>query len=37
MEEGFNHEIAILKASEKQMREEYESFTVDYNDLKKNL
>ena len=37
MEEGFNNEIAILRASEKQMREEFESFTLDYNDLKKDL
>lgn len=37
MEAGFNQEIAALTASEKHMREQFEIFTVDYNDLKKNL
>lgn len=37
MEEGYNQEIAALRDSEKQMREQFELFTVDYNDLKKNL
>ncbi len=37
MEVGFSQEIAALRASEKHIREQFELFTVDYNDLKKNL